>query len=125
MQIMGNSLIFIWIVLAILFKKQWQQLADKHEISIVQWGLPALTGFSFSSTNNLAYKTYISQKMLDKGYLASNSIYVCTEHTPEILDGYFNELDILFSDIKEFENGKDIKSQLKGPVCHSGFKRLN
>ncbi len=106
-------------------KKKWQQLADKHQISISQWGLPALAGFSFTSTNNLAYKTYITQEMLSKGYLAGNCIYVSIVHTPEILAGYFNELDALFADIRDFEDGKDVSPLLKGPLCHAGFKRLN
>jgi glutamate-1-semialdehyde 2,1-aminomutase len=106
-------------------KKQWQQLADKHQLAISHWGIPALTGFSFLSEKNLAYKTYITQEMLSKGYLVGNSIYVSIAHTPEILEGYFFELEKLFADIREFENGKDVLSCLKGPVCHGGFKRLN
>ncbi len=106
-------------------KKRWQQLADKYELSIKQWGLPALAGFSFNSENNLAYKTYITQEMLKKGYLAGNSIYVCINHTPEVLDGYFYELEKLFADIREFENGRNVFSNLDGPVCHAGFRRLN
>ena len=106
-------------------KNRWQQMADKHELSISQWGIPALSGFSFNNDKNLAYKTYITQQMLSKGYLAGNSIYVSIAHTPEILEGYFHELDKLFSDIRDFEDGKDVMASLKGPVCHGGFKRLN
>ena len=106
-------------------KTRWQQLADKYKVLINQWGLPSLAGFSFVSKNNLAYKTYVTQEMLKKGYLASNSIYVSTAHTPEIIDVYFNELEDLFKDIRDFEDGKDVFSLLDGPVCHSGFKRLN
>ncbi|MBN1185617.1 MAG: aminotransferase class III-fold pyridoxal phosphate-dependent enzyme [Bacteroidales bacterium] len=106
-------------------KKRWQQLATKYQISINQWGLPALAGFSFTSKNNLAYKTYITQEMLSKGYLASNSIYVCIEHSVEILDGYFDAIEPLFADIRSFEDGRDVYSMLKGPICHAGFKRLN
>lgn len=106
-------------------KNRWQQLADDYQLSISQWGIPALTGFSFNSVNNLAYKTYITQEMLSKGYLAANSIYVSVAHTNEILDGYFYELDKLFADIRDFEDGKDVMTLLKGPVCHGGFKRLN
>jgi glutamate-1-semialdehyde aminotransferase len=106
-------------------KKRWQQLADKHQIPIIQWGIPALAGFSFKSEKNLAYKTYITQEMLSKGYLAGNTIYVCIAHTPEIINGYFYELDKLFSDVREFEDGRDVMQLLKGPVCHAGFKRLN
>jgi len=106
-------------------KAQWQQLADRHGLSISQWGIPALAGFSFNSPNNLAYKTFITQEMLAKGYLAGNSIYVCTEHTPAVLEGYYQALDGLFNRIREFEEGKDVMKELKGPVCHGGFKRLN
>jgi glutamate-1-semialdehyde 2,1-aminomutase len=106
-------------------KQRWQQLAVKHELQIEQWGMPALAGFTFVSPNALAYKTLITQEMLAKGYLASNSVYVCTEHTTEIVSGYFAALDGVFGIISECENGRDVLSLLKGPVCHAGFKRLN
>ena len=76
--------------------KGWQQLSEKYDIQIEQWGLPALCGFSFKSNNAQTYKTFITQEMLNQGYLASTSVYVCTEHTPEILDGYFKSLDSIF-----------------------------
>jgi glutamate-1-semialdehyde 2,1-aminomutase len=103
----------------------WQRLADKHCLDIEHWGLPALTGFTFRSPHALAYKTLITQEMLSKGYLAGNSVYVCTEHTPEVLQGFFDALDPVFGLVKECENGRDVISLLKGPVCHGGFKRLN
>lgn len=106
-------------------RQRWQQLADKHGLLIDHWGLPALTGYTFKSDNAQAYKTLITQEMLAKGYLAGNSVYVCTEHTPAVLDGYFAELDPIFATIKECEEGRDVMSLLKGPVCHGGFKRLN
>ena len=106
-------------------RQRWQQLADKHGLLIDHWGLPALTGFTFQSADALAYKTLITQEMLVKGYLAGNSIYVCTEHTPDVVNNYFDTLDPLFGLIKECEEGRDVMSLMKGPVCHSGFKRLN
>jgi glutamate-1-semialdehyde 2,1-aminomutase len=84
-----------------------------------------LTGFSFQSPHALAYKTLITQEMLAKGYLAGNSVYVCTAHTPEVVDRFFAELDPVFALVKECEQGRDVMSLLKGPVCHGGFKRLN
>lgn len=104
---------------------EWRKLAHKHQLEIEVNGLPALTGFSFSSSNMLAYKTLITQEMLAKGYLAATNVYVCTEHTQDIVDGYLNALDPIFGVIKECEEGRDVFSILKGPVCHSGFKRLN
>jgi glutamate-1-semialdehyde 2,1-aminomutase len=106
-------------------RKLWQELADKHGLQIEHWGLPALTGYTFKSDNALAYKTLITQEMLSVGWLASNCVYVSTEHTPNIVDAYFEALDPIFKTIKECEDGGDIVSLLRGPVCHGGFKRLN
>jgi len=106
-------------------RQGWQKLADKHGLKIDHWGLPALTGFSFRSPAALAYKTLITQEMLEKGYIAGNSVYVCIEHTPEIIAGFFEALDPVFALINECENGRDVMSLLEGPVCHGGFKRLN
>jgi glutamate-1-semialdehyde 2,1-aminomutase len=106
-------------------RQGWQDLADKHGLDIDHWGLPALTGFTFQSSNALAYKTLITQEMLVNGYLAGNSVYVCTEHTPEVVKGFFEALDPVFELIKECEDGRNVMSLLKGPVCHGGFKRLN
>ena len=105
--------------------KRWNALSNKFELDIDTWGLPALSGFTFNSENNLYYKTFITQEMLKKGYLAANSIYVCTEHTQELVDSYFEALEPIFEIIKDCENGQDINSMLEGPVCHSGFSRLN
>ncbi len=107
-------------------KKKWQQLADLHNLKIDISGLPALCSFSFQNENALAYKTYITQEMLMKGYIAGTSVYVSTEHTPEIVNRFFEVLDPVFAQIRKCEIGQeDIMNLLKGPVCHSGFKRLN
>tara|TARA_R110000868_G_scaffold45808_5_gene151687 strand:- start:34472 stop:36499 length:2028 start_codon:yes stop_codon:yes gene_type:complete len=103
----------------------WQTMADRHQLQVDHWGLPALTGFSFKSPSALHYKTLITQEMLAKGYLASNAVYVCTEHTPAVVDAYFEALDPVFALIKECEEGRSVEALLKGPVCHGGFKRLN
>jgi len=106
-------------------RQRWQQLGEKYGIRLSHWGMPALTGFTIQSENTLAYKTLITQEMLGKGFLAANSVYVCTEHTPLILEAYFEALDPIFQMIAECEDGRDVLALLKGPVCHAGFKRLN
>ena len=106
-------------------RKLWQKLADKHDLTISHWGLAALTGFTIHAENTLAYKTLITQEMLAKGYLAGNSVYVCTEHTPEVISGYYDALSSVFQLISECEQGRDVSQLLKGPICHDGFKRLN
>lgn len=104
---------------------RWQALGQKYGLPLVTSGVPALTGFTIKSPNALAYKTLITQEMLAAGYLAATSVYTCTEHTPEIVDGYFQALEPIFQTIRECEDGRNIKALLKGPVAHSGFTRLN
>jgi len=106
-------------------RSRWQTLADKHGLAIEHWGLPALTGYTFSSPKALAYKTLVSQEMLAKGYLAGNSVYVSLAHTDDVVDGYFDALDPIFGLIRECEDGRDVETCLRGPICHGGFKRLN
>jgi glutamate-1-semialdehyde 2,1-aminomutase len=105
-------------------KNQWQKMAERYELKLSYTGLSALPSFMIESKNQLAYKTLITQEMLLKGYLAGNSVYVCTEHNSEILNGYFEALDQVFNLIKECEDGREVKNLLKGNICRTGFKRL-
>lgn len=105
--------------------ERWQSLAVKHNLPLVLSGLPALVGFAFSLPDMLKYKTLITQEMLKRGILATNLFYACTEHTPEVIDRYFAELDPIFGLIEECEDGRAIDDLLEGPVCHAGFRRLN
>jgi glutamate-1-semialdehyde 2,1-aminomutase len=103
----------------------WQTLAEKYGLPITINGLPALASFTFDSSNTLAYKTLITQEMQTRGYLAGNSFYASTAHSPAITSNFFEQLDPIFGLIKECEEGRDIMSLLQGPICHVGFKRLN
>jgi glutamate-1-semialdehyde 2,1-aminomutase len=101
-----------------------QKIADNHKIKIMHWGLPALTGFTILNKNELASRTFITQEMLNKGYLAGNCIYVSTKHTPAIIDGYFERLNEIFKTLSNCHNDEEILSLIKGEVCEPNFKRL-
>ncbi len=108
-----------------LIQKFWKDMSKKYNLDMTFIGIPALTAFTINSKYSIEYKTLITQEMLGKGYLAANSVYVCTKHTSDILSGYFEAIDPIFNLIADCENGRDVYSLLKGPVCHSGFQRLN
>lgn len=103
----------------------WKKLSNKHELKINIYGLPSLCSFNFQYKDSQKYKTFVTQEMLKKGFLASNSVYSCTAHTKDILEEYFFELDKIFKTIKECENGRNIKKLLRFPESSSGFERLN
>ena len=103
----------------------WIDLASKYSLPLKIGGIKPIPSFTIESANFLKYKTLITQEMLKKGFLASNIVFLCTSHTTEILNEYQENLDDIFLEIAECEHGKDIDSLLEGPICHSGFKRLN
>jgi glutamate-1-semialdehyde 2,1-aminomutase len=104
----------------------WQKLADSHKLSISIAGIPSLSTYGFNSKHALAYKTFVTQEMLKKGFLASTHFYACTEHKDEHLNSYFEALDGVFAMIYRCESGEfDINDLLEGPICHGGFNRLN
>ena len=108
-----------------IVRTKWQELADLYNLEISHFGLDSLAGFSFNSKNSQKYKTFITQEMLSKGYLAGTSFYASTQHSTKIINDYFENLEPVFKEIAECENGRNIDDLLKAPVCHSGFKRLN
>jgi glutamate-1-semialdehyde 2,1-aminomutase len=103
----------------------WSALAEKYQLEIEHFGLPALAGFSFKSPKRLEYKTLITQEMLKKGYLASTGVYACTSHHPDIVLDYLEALGKVFAMVADCENGVNVECLLEGPVCHAGFTRLN
>jgi glutamate-1-semialdehyde 2,1-aminomutase len=104
---------------------RWKALAQANGLKLQTGGLSALTWFAFPGPKALSYKTLVTQELLKKNILAANSIYVCTEHSPELIDRYFEALEPVFASIRECEDGRDVSALLEGPVCQSGFKRLN
>ena len=107
-------------------REGWQKLADSHNLSISISGIPSLSTYGFNSKSALEYKTFITQEMLKKGFLASTHFYACTEHKDEHFKVYFEALNEVYTLIKKCETGElNISNLLEGPVCHAGFNRLN
>ena len=104
-------------------KANWESLAKKNNIKLKIQGLSALPRFDFKNENNLYYKTFISQEFLKRKILASNSIYLCTEHNMKIFNNYFDILDSIFFKInKSIENNINPQELLNGPVCIGGIR---
>jgi glutamate-1-semialdehyde 2,1-aminomutase len=118
-----------WDVITAIGKKVqegWKSLAATHGLEIELAGIPALSTYSFKSENTLAYKTLIAQEMLKKNILASTNFYASIAHEDIYLEKYFSELDKVYRMIRKCEHQElNINELLEGPICHSGFKRLN
>ena len=102
--------------------KIWKKLSKRHKLSIEINGLPSLAKFKFKNSNNQKYKTYITQRMLEKGYLASNGVYMSTSHNLKMLKKYEEILDEIFFEISLCEKGDlNIDYLLNYPVSTLPF----
>ena len=86
-------------------KKGWSDLSKKHKIKIVFQGLNSLPTFRLITRNNFeSYNILITKKMLEKGFLFKNTVYVSIAHNDNILKKYFQSLDSVFNTINHVEN---------------------
>ena len=107
-------------------RRIWNEAAAQSGLKISISGIPSLSTFTFDHEDVLKYKTLLTQEMLKRGYLASTNFYASMAHNTENIDDYGEHLREVFGLIKQCEKGTiDINKALEGPVCHSGFKRLN
>jgi glutamate-1-semialdehyde 2,1-aminomutase len=109
--------------IGIQVQQRWVELGATHDLVVTPGGLPALANFSIDDYNPLAVKTFITQAMLDHGYLASNSMYTSIAHTPEILDQYFEALGTVFAQITR-SSDPNLGELLPRGSAQAGFKRL-
>lgn len=108
-----------------IVKKGWEEAAKKHGLDVHVSGIDPLPHFEFKSKEPLILKTLYTQLMLEKGFLASTGFYASYGHKEKQINEYINAINDVFSFIAKAEGEGDPKKYLKGPVCHSGFKRLN
>jgi len=62
--------------------------------------------------------------MLEHGFLAGTSIYPTMAHTEKIVSFYSEAINKVFTEIAKILERNQVKKRLKGPVTHSGFRRL-
>ena len=112
--------------LGIKIQDKWLEIAKNNNLDISIGVLPAIATFSFNSKNAREYKTYLTREFLKKGYLASNLLFVSTEHLKLDLSEYYEILDSAFQEISLRESG-EIKNPLvpEEEFCGDTFKRLN
>ena len=102
---------------------RWMQAAAAAGLSITTGGLPALANFTVAGLDPVAVKTYLTQEMLTKGYLAGPSLYASIAHTPQILDAYIAALTPIFASLAAMDDDA-LRAALPSGPAQAGFKRL-
>ena len=105
----------------------WKQAAEKSGLKIKIGGIKPLSHFSIiGDEDSLVYKTFFTQEMLKRGYIASNAFYASYAHSPEIIDAYLKNVEEVFDQVSSAKSyGEKIQNLLQSNVCYSGFGRLN
>ncbi len=103
----------------------WKRYAEEHGLPVAAGdGYPCLAHFHFEHELAEELRTLYTQLMLERGFLAGASIYPTMAHTEEIVSLYGQTIDETFGEIADALAAGDIMARLKGPVAHSGFRRL-
>jgi glutamate-1-semialdehyde aminotransferase len=103
----------------------WRRLADENELKIeVMDAIPPLTTFSFLERDSQALITLFTQEMLDRGFLASKSVYVSYAHSRDVVQKYLEAVDEAFFVLKQALERNNVLELVRGPIAQTGFKRL-
>ena len=104
-----------------------KKITDEFKLSYKNNGLISAPILSFNSGDqllDLKIKTFLTQEMLRRGYIFSNVIYLSLKHNYKNIDRFFDNFhQILKKDSENFSH-RFFKKNIKGPIAHSGFRRL-
>jgi len=107
-------------------KARWIEIFSSTELDAVIGGLDAFPSFNLKVPDPLATKTFITQKMLSRNYLASNLFFPAIVHDKISLDGYLSNCQEVLERLCDLlKSGVSVDKELWGSPCHVGFKRLN
>ncbi len=108
-----------------MIKDGWKAAAKAAGIEIKVSGIDPLPHLEFSYKDGQAIQTFYTQEMLEKGFLSSGSAYTSYAYNEKIIGKYVAATREVFKSIGTLlKQNKNIVEYLKGPVKHSGFKRL-
>ena len=107
-----------------LVQRCWEQSALRHGLPVQVSGYPCLAHFSFKHPQAEALRTLYTQQMLGLGFLAGTGLYPTLAHTDAVVERYAEAVDQVFGELAQALAQGDVLCRLRGPVAHSGFKRL-
>jgi glutamate-1-semialdehyde aminotransferase len=103
----------------------WREAAEETGLPVqVSGGLPSLAHFEIEGSEPLVLRTLFTQLMLERGYLAWCQFKASYAHRQEHIESYKSVCREAFGIIHEAIRQERVQDMLKGPVSHSGFKRL-
>ena len=107
-----------------LVKAGWEESGRRTGLKVHASGIAPLGHFSFGYDNAQVLRTLFTQLMLERGYLATNAFYATYAHQDFHVDAYMKAVEKSFQLMADALANGNVDGLLKGPVAHTGFKRL-
>jgi len=102
-----------------------KKIAAANNIRLKIEGRPVLIDFSFDyGDDSQAVKTLFTQEMLKRGIIGSTGIYLSYGMKESHVSIYLKCLDEVFGLLKKTIDKHKVRESLRGPVAHTGFRRL-
>ena len=105
-------------------RKKWQEASGRVGLQIRTAGILPLGTFSIDHSQSVELVTLYIQEMLDRGILATTQFVPMLAHHQNHVNRYLNAVDEVFSVLAKAAEG-DVTEFLRGPVKHTGYRRLD
>jgi len=102
----------------------WREIGLASGLNVIPAGVPSLSTYSIEGFDPIITKTFITQEMLKKGFIAGTALYASIAHETSILDQYSDELLKVFAQISNLNSSEEIEYLLEGGSSQAGFQRL-
>ncbi len=102
----------------------WNLASERTGLRIHVGGIAPLGHFSIDGEDGQAAATLFTQLMLERGFLAGKGFYATFAHTDEHVASYLAAVEECFTAIASARNSGGVQTALRGPVAHTGFRRL-
>ena len=100
-------------------KKEWDKIFKTFNFDVKIYGLNSMPSFIFKKNHN-SIRQFITDEMLKKGYLATNSVYVSISHTKSAIENYLKTFKLV---IKKLHKSKIYEKESSNRK--KTFNRLN
>ena len=105
-------------------QEMWKEIGHSVGLKVLPVGVPSLSTFSIEGFDALCTKTFITQEMLRKGFIAGAALYASIAHEAPVLDQYRSELEKVFARIATLNSSEGILDLLEAGPSQAGFQRL-
>ena len=107
-----------------LVQEGWRTVAKRFGLPVDVSGIAPMGHFTFECEHASGAHTLFTQEMLEHGFLANQSFYATYAHQVHHIANYLEAVEVVFRIVAQAVESNTVMDQLKGPVAHTGFRRL-